>query len=357
MQPDYGLVLSDKFNLRSVLGFIISGVLLWLAIHQSGLELRSIHMSMTEGIYFAGSMFAFVLATWFQSMRAKIVWLKRGANWKEPATFSSLSIGNFYNCVLPGNLGDAVRAWHFARRQRIPFASSLASIITEKWLDAQMFVVISVILFMISPLSGDYIFLAIYYTATVAALLGILYLLMLRYVLLEKALWRIVVALRRPGRFLYRIYKYASWQMSGIRQHGFVGAYLFFCSGAFLLNVAQFFLLLKAAGISGPVASVYTAYLTAVSMMIIAFIPSAPSNVGVLHYGLYLVLILAAKINGAGTEHAALQSYALFGIYTHLSFLVPEVVVGGVFLLRDGRYLYGQWPGDAPVAKNITPDA
>lgn len=355
MQPDYGLAISDKFSLRSIPGFAISAVLLWLAIHQSGLELRSIRMSVTEATYFAGSIFAFVLATWFQSMRAKIVWLKRGSDWQEPATFSSLSIGNFYNCVLPGNLGDAVRAWHFSRRQRIPFASAVASIITEKWLDAQMFVIIACILFAISPFTGDYIFLAIYYTALAAVLLGTLYLLMLRYVLLEKFLWRIVCTLRRPGRFLYRIYKYASWQMAGIRQNGFVTAYLFFCVGAFLLNVLQFFLLLKAAGISGPVASVYTAYLTAVSMMIIAFIPSAPSNVGVLHYGLYLVLILAAKIHGAATDHAVLQSYALFGIYTHLSFLVPEVVVGGICLLWDGQYLYGWRPGEA-TAKNITPD-
>ena len=330
----------QKIDFRSLLGFIISGVLLWLTFHSSGLQLKDISIHGTQWYYFGAAIIAFVVATWVQSVRAKLLWINETQKGHQVNTYSSLIIGNFYNALLPGNLGDGIRAWHFSRKQRVPFSSSMAAVLTEKWIDAQMFIGLTIILFLLKPFTNHYIFWAICNTSLLVMVLSAVYALMLRYKKIEKFIWRVVIRLRKPGRFLFRLYKYATWQMRAIKTNGAIPQYVLFCAITLILNVAQFLFLLKTSGISGPVLSIYTAYLMAVSMMIIAIIPSAPGNIGVMHYGIYVVLILSAQQYGVKLGSAELQAYAVLGIYTHLSYLLPELFLGGIYAVAERKILF-----------------
>ena len=326
-------------NFRSILGFAISGIFLWLTFHNSGLQLKEIKLEGNQWFYFTIAIFAFAISTWFQSIRAKLLWRDQARNGADIRTYSSIAIGNFYSCLLPGNLGDAIRAWHFSRKQNVPFSSSLASIAAEKWIDAQMFVVLTLVLFFLKPFADHYIFWAIGNTSMLVIFLSVVYALMLKYTYFETMIWTIVLNLRKPGRFLFRIYKYATWQLLSIRRNGLIPIYVLLCVVILFLNVAQFFLLLLASGIEGPVLSVYTAFFMAVGMMIIAVIPAAPGNIGVLHYGIYALLILAARRCGLTPGSAELHSYALLGIYVHLSYLIPEMLIGAVYVIKEWKVL------------------
>lgn len=328
-----------KKNFRSLLGFIISGVFLWLTFHNSGLQLKEIKLEGNQWLYFGFAIIAFVISTWFQSIRAKLLWRDQARYDTNIKTYSSLVIGNFYSCLLPGNLGEAIRAWHFSRKQNVPFSASLGAIAAEKWIDAQMFVVLTLVLFFIKPFSDHYIFWAIGNVCMLVILLSVVYALMLRFAYFETMIWTIVLHLRKPGRFLFRIYKYATWQLLSIKRNGFISIYVLLCAVILFLNVAQFFLLLLASGIDSPVLSLYTAYFMAVGMMIIAVIPAAPGNIGVLHYGIYALLILAARRCGLTPDSAELHSYALLGIYVHLSYLIPEILIGAVYVIIDWKVL------------------
>ncbi len=335
-----GVVLKSR-NFRTLLGFSISAVLLWLTFYDSGLSIRNLGLKGEQWFYFSVAILSFVLATWLQSVRAKLIWLNKGIKQNEIYTYSSLLVGNFYNCLLPGNLGEGIRAWHFSRKNKVPFQKSLAAIVAEKWIDAQFFVLLTLVLFILKPFVNHYVLLTISCTTAVILVLSFIYGLMLYSKRIKKIIWLPVISLKSPGRFLFRMYTYTSQQITGIKTNGWVSHYVLLCMAVLFLNISQFFLLLKAVGIAQPVGGLYSAYIVAVSMMVIVFIPSAPGNIGVLHYGIYSVLILAASQYGVVPTIADLQSYALLGVYVHLSYFIPEVIMGGIFVLLERRLLFG----------------
>lgn len=339
-RPPGGRSTSAKAILRDIFGFAISGALLWLTIRQSGLELRAIDFSQLVHLYYLAAEVLFILAVVIYAVRARIVWQSQIVPSARISTFASIALGNFYSSVLPANLGEGVRAWHFAQRNTVLFTRSLAAIITEKWLDAQMFVFLAVLLLCLRPFDPDYILYSILGTAAVTVVLSVIYFVMRRSRPVERIVWRIPLLLGRAGRVLYMLYRATCDHIDNVNKNRQLPSYLAWCLTIFSLNIIQFYFLMKAAGVRAPICDFYTSLLVAISMMIIAIIPSAPGNIGVLHYGVYAGLVLSARVHGITTSAADLQSFAVFGIYTHLSYFLPDVVIGAIYIWRERDVLF-----------------
>ncbi len=327
-------------DFKAFLGLFISIFLLWLTFHNSGLTISNVRLDREQVYYFTASIGVFIVSVWVSSIRAKLVWLDRTKNLEDVHTLSSLIVGGFYNCLLPGNLGEGMRAWHFSRKNKVPFSRSLAAILAEKWLDAQMFVLCAIVLYLLKPFISHFILYSIFLTASIVVILFIIYNLIRRSRVAEKKIWHLIFRFQKTGRFLYRLYSHTGAHLQGLKANEQIARYLLFCFVILFLNISQFFLLLKAAGVVAPVCSFYTAFLAALSMMIIAFVPSAPSNIGVIHYGLYSTLIIASRQYGLMPDSVNLQGFALFGVCVHLSYVVPDVLLGVIFVVKERRVVF-----------------
>ena len=328
-------------DFRTFLGLFISIFLLWLTIWKSGLQPHNFSFTGRQLLYFGAAIVIFILTTYIQSVRTKLLWLNEATKFNDIKTYNSLIIGNFYNCLLPGNLGEGVRAWHFSKKNKKTFSGSLAMVVTEKWIDAQFFAPVSLILFSLKPFVNHYLLYAIAYTSAIIFALMLAYALIRQYKFLEKRIWLFVLSFRKSGRFLFKVYGHVKSQLDNLKQRGFLFYYFLLCAVFFCMNILQFFLLMKVAGVTEPVASLYTSFLTAMSIMIIVIVPSAPSNIGVIHYGIYSTLILAANQYGINPDAESLKSYALFGVYLHLSYFIPEVLLGVIYVVREKKLLFG----------------
>jgi uncharacterized protein (TIRG00374 family) len=294
-------------HLRTVTGFILSGILLWLTFHKSGLELQNLRLNNRGLLFFVAAITSLILAVWIQSIRAKLFWIDHKRKINDIKTFDSLVIGNFYNCVLPGNLGEGMRAWHFCKKNSVTFFSSFAAVFTEKWIDAQLFFIVTAILFILKPFRDYYISYIILYTAIISFCLSMVYIAMRKNRHVEKLFCSAALFFKKPGRILFQLYWYITQFIINLEKGGLVIQYFILCMMVFILNVFQFLFLLKCAGIAAPICSIYTAYLTSICMIIIVFIPAAPSNIGVIHYGVYSLLLLAAMQYGIKPDAAALH--------------------------------------------------
>jgi uncharacterized protein (TIRG00374 family) len=330
----------NKALFRNIFGFGVSGILLWLTIHQSRLEFSEIKISRDQLSYYLLAEFFFFLSVVAYAIRAQIVWRKSADNKDSVYTLASIVLGNFYNSVLPANLGEGVRAWHFAKKNKVFFLKSLAAVITEKWIDAQTFICMALVIILLKPFVGHYILYSILFTALLAFVLSIVYVIMRRIRAVEKSLWGIVLFFGKAGKVLYKLYRYTCSHIDNMMANKQIGNFLFWCVFVLSLNVGQFYFLMKAAGVTGSVCSAYSALLVALSMMIITIVPSAPGNIGVLHYGVYSALILSSYQNGMTPDAIALKSFALFAIYVHLSYLFPEVIFGALFLVRERKIMF-----------------
>lgn len=286
----------------------------------------------------------FVVSVIVNATRAKLIW--EGAmnriTFKE--CFGSLVIGNFYNTLLPGKLGEGIRAWHFSKKTQVGLTQSFAAIVLEKWVEAQIFILLAVILFLLNPFAHHYILFTIAGTAGVVLLLTIANKAMLGNKQFAGSVWSGILSIKKLQSITQRLQAgyNATFQFAeAIKERGMRLRYFMLCISIFCLNGIQFFLLMKAAGVAQPVLGVYSAYLIVVSIMIIAFLPAAPGSIGVLHYGLYSALLLSASLHNIQPDAAQLQTYALFGVYVHLSYFLPEVSIGGFYVFRERKILFG----------------
>ena len=107
----------------------------------------------------------------------------------------------------------------------------------------------------------------------------------------------------------------------------------------FLVNGWQHFAVLKALNFPETMLDVRTFCLLNLCMALVSFIPSAPSNLGVAHYGIYVTLLFSSQINGLPPNPS---QFALAAICIHFSYFVPEVLLGVVFLIKERRRLFSK---------------
>jgi uncharacterized protein (TIRG00374 family) len=333
--------LLKNLNLRNALGFGISGVLLWLTFYNSGLKVKDLGFSTTDFLYFVLADVLFIVSIGACAARIKLFVI---SDYKKAADVSSLEsviIGNFYNCLLPGNLGEGMRAWHFSKKNKIPFLQSMSLSLAEKWIDAQYFVFLTIGLFTFRSFMPHYVSYSILYMALAVVGLSCLYIFMRYHKKTESTLLSLVLLFKKPGKIVFKLYWYTSLSIRDMIRKRLMLKYTFFCAIVYTLNALQFYFLMKSAGVREPVTSLYTSYLIALSMMIIAFIPSAPSNIGVLHYGMYSVLIFSAIQQGITPGAQDLQSFARFAVYVHLSYLLPEILMGILCVIKERKLVFG----------------
>lgn len=234
------------FNYREIIVTIISVILLLVTVQKSGLKWSHLQISMEQWGYFILSMLVLLLTIWVQSIRVKIPW----RNWfqhNEVDTFNGLMIGNFYNCLLPGNLGEGMRAWHLSKKNKVSFIRALASLGVEKYIDALNFVLYTCILYTLFV--GIRIDLV-----TMMMLSGVVILIFLFYILIitnrrvEKLFMGKIVVKLPTGKWLYKLHFHIKSFLLRLTKKQIV-AYLLLGYIIFALNVAQYFLVMKVADI------------------------------------------------------------------------------------------------------------
>lgn len=341
MNWDNGVLRFLRVNIRTLLGFAISGILLWRTFDASSLNFKQIELSGSQWLFFTGAILLFALSIGLFSIRTKLLWITDMSQTGRIKAYSSLIIGNFYNCLLPGNLGEGVRVWHFSQKNKVSLVRSLATVVTEKWIDAQLFAVIVLGLFITGPFISHYITYTLLAVAVVVAILCITYQVLTRSKRIDKLIWRTVLSIhRKVGIFFFRLYRACRSNIDHLVKHNLLWRYVGFSLGILSLNLLQFYCLLHAAGVRPELITLFTMLTIASAIMVIAIVPSAPSNIGVMHYGVYSALILLAQQNDVTPTAVDLKTFALFGVYLHLSYFIPEIVMGLAFIVIERKKLF-----------------
>jgi uncharacterized protein (TIRG00374 family) len=319
--------------LRTFIGIGVSVFLLWLLLKQSNTTWQSLTLSGTGLLYMLAAMAVFIATVYLQSKRVKLLWLPN----KNVDTYASLLCGNFYNCVLPGNLGEAVRVMHMSRKNRLPVLRSLASQIVEKYVDAVSFSVLVFIWIVIHGVNTiiDRVFIGVSIVCAAAFLFSIL-------LFIKRGIVKWIIKWLPGSGGLFKIWLHFKNFLVCAANNKTLINYVLAGFVFFGLNMLQYYLVMRAVGLTPPVSFFWSNYYLALAMVIIMFLPSAPGNLGIAHYGIYFCLITLNTGIETGIEHSPqlLQQYAQFAIYHHLSFFVPELLLGFVWILKERKYLF-----------------
>ena len=104
--------------------------------------------------------------------------------------------------------------------------------------------------------------------------------------------------------------------------------------------MVHYYWVLRASGTAAELNNFSTLYLISLVMIVVSILPSAPSSAGVVHYGIYASLLLAASMNQLSLTPALKQNFALVSIYLHLSYFIPEIILGVFYLWKERKLLF-----------------
>lgn len=326
------------YNYKTYIGTVVSGILLWRTIKLSGITWQTLNLSGYSLVLLLASCIVFIATVVLQGHRTRLIWVANGKKYRSIHSLPSLVIGYFYNSILPGNAGEAVRAWHFSKRNTVPFQKSLAAIAVEKFVDAQLFVPIVVGLNFYMPKNGNnkVVFLL---SIVVGAILCADF--FIAAIILNKTfkhcVWFCMPSLHFK-KYSFRLFGYFKQQIQLLIQTRLIWWYALLGYVMFLLGVVQYGLIIKASGLPAIYTDAYSLTTIGCMMVVVGVIPSAPSNLGVVHYGVYNALFNMAIMVGAQPGSSQLQQFALAATLVHVSYFIPEIVIGLIYLVKERNY-------------------
>ncbi len=330
-----------KIDVRSLFGFVVSGFFLWLLVKQSSLEWKqlqqAVNSSHTVVYLFVSTMLALAFI-YIQSLRTRIIFIDHHTTIRHIKAYPSLVIGYFYNSVLPGNLGEAVRVWHFSRANKKSLSATTAMVALEKILDANLLIPIIVLTIFSIPFQGNYFAHSLAFILVGIILIDVILVILTN----NKKFNRLVFALiwkKRIRIFFFKVYIHYIYHLQRLWLNNTLKWYALVAYSMFLVNGLQHFAVLKALNIPTAMLDVTTFNLLNLCMAIVAFIPAAPSNLGVAHYAIYTTLLFSSQINGLQPNHS---QFALAAICIHFSYFIPDVLLGFVYLVKERTLLFGK---------------
>ncbi len=341
-----------RLNWKTALGFVLSALLLWLA-------LRAVSLGSVVDVLRASNPWLFALCT----IVATLIFPLRARRWQtilEPVAgripfgplWRSTAIGMMVNNVIPARAGEVARAYALTKEvPRVTFTASLASLAVDRIFDA---IVLLALMFgaMLSPafpsgarLAGLTITqFAMSGISAVIALLVVCYL----AVLMPTRVIGIVrtVATRVLPRLADRIVAFADQALGGLSVLKDARRFLevlFWATLHWLVHALALWIGFKAVGMDAPFS--VALFLQGVLGFWVA-VPSSPGFVGVFEY--------AARIGLAvyGVPENIAVSWAIG--YHVLSF-IPITLMGVMYLARLGINLRDI--GDAAERKDDVKDA
>ena len=226
------------------------------------------------------------------------------------ASSTYILIGWFVNSITWLRMGDAYRAWLFARGSGGSFSWSLGTVLAERVLDvASMLLILVASALLLSTTSVSRIALTVIWL-TLAVVIGSL------VFLLAMKIWGRRFARFLPSRFEEEFNRFQSGTLGSMKQMPTVIA---LGGGAWLLEVARLYFVVQALGLDVSPALIAIA---ALSAAILSTVP-VPGGVGFVESGIVGVLLL-----GLGRPEAV--SVAL--VDRSITF-VSVIIIGGIVFL------------------------
>lgn len=281
------------------------------------------------------SIIAYSVCNYLHSKRFLLFW-----NDQKLEPYLSLLTGRFINSLLPGHLGEAVRTWHFHKKNKKPIISVVSSLMLEKFLDAVFAIPVLTLFLFVHPdfpfTISKYIYLTIILTMSITALFALF--------IINKKLVKIFFSLfpkfLLKGQHLFKLFISAKHQMLGLFTTNGIMKYFSFSCLLIFLNGVQFFSILYALEIA-PLTHIFSiSWMCCFMLMIISIIPSAPSGIGVMHYGLYISVIAYLEYMCIHIDDSIKERIALFTFIFHLGQFIPDILAGFFASICDRKYLF-----------------
>ena len=322
-----------KRLLQLGLGLGVSALCVWLSMRDVHVGEVLHELRGASGLGFVAAMAVTILGFWLRAVRWRY-FVNVGRRLSLDALFSATMIGFMANNVLPFRLGEFVRPWVLARRERLSKTTLLATVVVERAIDMITLLGIFGVTMVVHPIAEDTdAGRLVQWGARVLVILCILLTVLVIAIERSRALAQRFVALV-TGPFPPA----ARERIAAMLEQFIAGLGLFRDFGklavVFALSIAMFLCFACALGISLVSLGISLPWYAGLIMLVITaigiMVPAAPGYIGTLN----IACTAGLALFGVGKALSVPFSWFYF-----FSQWLPITAVGLVFLNREGLSL------------------
>lgn len=313
-------------KLVPLLGIVISIVFLLLTFRNVDFRLMAgslVHVSVLSimGALVCDMLFFIARA---QYQRNNLSTIKKHIGFK--TSLSTIAAAQFFNNLLPARIGEVVRSVRLSKLESIPTASILSYIVIEKIVDVIiMFVLLLIILAVGFGTIETGRVVGVVAIAVLAAVISILIYVRCNSFLVNVFLRRLPDKIKNKSISINTDLITGFKSFKSVKQIG-IAVFWLIASWACVWATFYFLSFSYAKLLDLPwYASLFFMVFSVFSLSI----PSAPSGIGVVHYGLFLAMGLLSP----DSIKTQVNTVAAFVVFLHLSFYVLDLLVSGSVLL------------------------
>jgi uncharacterized protein (TIRG00374 family) len=322
-----------KIGWRGALGFVLSALLLWYALHKVDFDEVTHVLRASNPFYFGLAAVASTLLFPLRARRWRVILDPVEPNLPFGQLWRATAIGMMVTNVVPARAGELARAYALSKEQpRVSFATAFASIAVDRVFDGVV-LLLMLLVAMLDPAfpagtrvanqpvaswaAGGIVF--------IIAVVGVLYAIVLfperLIAIFESVVRRVAPRIEARGRAA--LLAFASG-LGVLRTPGRFGAVMFWTTAHWLMNAFAFWLGFKAVGIGAPFsAALFVQGIIAIGVAV----PAAPGMVGVFE----AVAQVALGVYGIDTGLAT-----AWAIGYHIVTFIPITVIGAVYFVKLG---------------------
>lgn len=327
-----------KIGWRDVLGLGISGVLLWYTFRHSNADIVFILKNKQGWLYFCCAQLLFLLSLYLKSFSFKLYFADTYSRLQTVSSFPSIMLANFYSAILPGNMGDAVRVYHFSRKNKQPIVKAIGALITEK---ISIGLVLGALLLLFSVWQlGVHGIVSVKFIVLLTAVLVVLSALFV--VIWQPRFFLRLLPFRLVRKWSFKIICQIRWQYQRLVQKKILVPYFCIIILLYSTTVVVKYILFKAVILPPQVTTFDMAWYYTFVAMLAMFVPSAPSSVGVVHYSIYYAVTQACVDSNIALTPAIKEAAFALSVWFHLSFLIPDLIIGSFMIIKERKVLYGK---------------
>jgi len=276
-----------KIGWRGALGFVLSALLLWYALHKVDFHEVAHVLRSSNPFYFGLAAVASTLLFPLRARRWRVILDPVEPNLPFGQLWRATAIGMMVTNVVPARAGEFARAYALSKEQpRVSFATAFASIAVDRVFDGVV-LLLMLLVAMLDPAFPTGTTVANQPVASwaaggivfIIAVVGVLYAIVLfperLITIFESVVRRVAPRIEARGRAA--LLAFASG-LGVLRTPGRFGAVMLWTTAHWLMNALAFWLGFKAVGIEAP----FSAALFAQGIIAIGVaVPAAPGMVGV----------------------------------------------------------------------------
>ena len=324
---------------KDLIGVGFSAALLAYTLNKGSLDFQSLELTLRDAILLLISMISFVFTSTLVSWRMRIYVSKECGGFSKAIGFSSLLIGSFYNAILPGNLGELVKAKHFCSFNNLKFRTAVSLFISEKFLDGIMLSIISLVLLFSYKLNQQGFSYLLWMIIAIGGLGSGFIILSYKFPKMSRYIFWIIPS-KKISRFMYAVFVEFRYRLFSKGNRSMAVIFMLFAIMLGVSSTLTFYINMMIGNLPTEMIRFEHALLLSIVMAVVFFIPSAPSSLGVMHYGIYSALVYLADLYDIPVTQQLANQFVFTSIIFHIAYIVPEIVVGAYFVLRDRSIIF-----------------